>query len=119
MLFTECKYGEDENFCTWSWAYTVNFLLIAYLIVTVSWCFTYFMVFASLKKDTTKSHDEILSKYMKKDSCQIIIKRQLSEELKEENFLKLTGDDLAYLKVSNSSANPIQKLKDKNYYQSA
>ena len=95
----ECKHEEDEKSCTWYWSYTINALLIAYVIVTVGWCFTYFYAYMTLKSDLQKPTEELIAKYQPEQTYKDIVIQKISDELETTNLSKLKGDALANLKV--------------------
>ena len=93
----ECKDGKDELGCNGN-DWTIAFALCcAFMIITFSWSYTYFMVFANLKKDIK---EQKVQKYLESETDQIHSKiQQILVRSNSSNCQGLRGDDLANLKV--------------------
>ena len=96
----ECKDGKDELGCNGN-DWTIAFALCcAFMIISFSWSYTYFMVFANLKKDIKEPPEKMVQKYIESETDQIHSKvQQILVRSKSSNYQELRGDDLANFKV--------------------
>ena len=96
----ECKDGEDELGCQWNNWTTAFVLCCAFLIVSFLWCYTYFMVFANLKKDIKGPPEEMVRKYTESETDEMHSKiQEILARSASTNYQGLRGDDLANFKV--------------------
>ena len=94
----------DENSCAWSWYYTVFPLIIAYLIVTVSWCFTYFNAYFTIilpfKDKKVDGRKNKIQRIISVEEPYINSKmREIKDNFGTEDIFKLERKKLADLKV--------------------
>ena len=94
----------DENSCAWSWYYTVFPLIIAYLIVTVSWCFTYFhayfIIILPFKVKELDGRKNKIQRIVSVEEPYINSKmREIKDNFGTEDIFKLERKKLADLKV--------------------
>ena len=94
----------DEYSCTWSWYYTVITLFTAYLIVTVSWCFTYFNAYFTIilpfKDQKLDGRKNKIQRIISVEEPYIKSKmKKIKDNFGTEEIFKLEREQLADLKV--------------------
>ena len=117
----ECKDGLDEISCSWVWQNSALVIIFAYVIVNVSWYFTYYHVYFKLKADikqmiqgTTSckfnqrstsepvtSEEKSVAKIIDVNvtSYKLYWREKFSEKFGTNNVSEIKGDSLAWLKV--------------------
>ena len=96
----ECKDGKDELGCNGN-DWTIAFALCcAFMIISFLWSYTYFMVFANLKKDIKGPPEEMVRKYTESETDEMHSKiQEILARSASTNYQGLRGDDLANFKV--------------------
>ena len=88
----ECKNGEDEN-CEWQWIYTFLPVLFIYVLVTICWCYSYFLVYQNMIKE--KQGKRKINRYDYETQ-----KSEILSQIESDNYVDVYGNDLALLKVN-------------------